>query len=94
MNNQKNKVEKIDDKAIFETPPEPNVPLDDTPNSSAQDAVSKDSYLLYSLKNRNQYCKISPNTKKTNMTPNTDAPNTDAYNAAVNDASGAPNNFD
>ena len=63
MKNQKKK-ENIDDKDTFGTPPSPAAPGADTTNYSSQYDGSTDSYLPYSLINRNKYCKIAPNTKK------------------------------
>ena len=51
-------------KKILTPPPYPYAPGADTPNASAQDAGSTDSYIPYPLINYNQHCKITPNIKK------------------------------
>ena len=65
MKNQKKKEKRIDNKDTFDTPPDLYAPVADTPNASAQFSGSIDSYLPYSLINRNKCCRIAPNTKKT-----------------------------
>ena len=85
MEKQKKKENKLMIKTHLTPPPAPNIPGAYTPNSSAQDYVSTDSYIPYSFINRNQYCKIVPNTQK-NMTPNTDVPDADAHTAAGDDS--------
>ena len=55
----------IDDKVTIDTTLYPDKPGADNPNYFAQYSGSTGSYLPYSMRNCNQYCKISPNTKKT-----------------------------
>ena len=62
MNNQKKKENKFDDTDTFFTPPAPDKPDADTPNSFSQYAGSTASYLPYSLRNCNKYCKIAHKT--------------------------------
>ena len=63
MKIQKKEENKINDKVTINNPPDPKAPVADTPNASAQDAGSTDSYLPYSLRNH-KFASYSTNTMK------------------------------